>query len=182
MKTFAAKTRQQWRHWLVEHHDSESEVWLVFNKRHTHQPSLSYDDAVEEALRFGWIDSIIRRIDDAQYARKFTPRKADSKWSTANRQRYTALQARGLLAPAGVKRAPTGRSGDAPQPPGVVPQYIEQAMRSDAAAWSFFERLPPSHRRMYVGWIDSAKKPDTRKRRLDEAVALLAGGKKLGMK
>ncbi len=110
-KTVAARTREQWRAWLANHHDSESAVWLVFNKRHTHRPSISYNDAVEEALCFGWIDSIIKRVDEDRYARKFTPRKPDSKWSTANRQRYAALQARGLLTPAGVRRAPTGRSG-----------------------------------------------------------------------
>ncbi|MDP9202059.1 MAG: hypothetical protein M3P26_09065 [Gemmatimonadota bacterium] len=70
----AVRRRQQWRKWLQAHHDSESEIWLVFNKRHTARESISYDDAVEEALCFGWIDSIVRRLDDDRYARKFTPR------------------------------------------------------------------------------------------------------------
>lgn len=182
LKTCAARTRKQWRHWLAKHHASQSEVWLVFNKRHTGRPSVSYDDAVEVALCFGWIDSVIRRLDDERYARKFTPRKADSRWSTANRRRYAALQARGLLAPAGVKRAPTARTGDAPRPSKTVPRYIEQAVRANPAAWGYFRRLAPSYRLMYIGWIDSAKRQETKERRLREAIALLGAGKKLGLK
>src|ERR1017187_2053436 len=95
---------------------SESEVWLVFYKRQTGRSSIAYDDAVNEALCFGWIDSLIKRLDDDRYARKFTPRKPDSKWSSANRKRYAQLQASGRLTPAGLQRAPTGRSHDAPRP------------------------------------------------------------------
>ncbi len=185
-KTFMkldARTREQWRRWLAEHHNSESEGWLVFHKRQTGRASISYDDAVEETLYFGWIDSIIKRLDDARYARKFTPRKSDSKWSTANRKRYAQLRASGRLMPAGLKRAPTDRSGDAPRPlQSRVPQYIEQALRSHAAAWNYFERLAPSYRRIYIAWIDSAKQQETKSRRLREAVGLLAAGKKLGLK
>ncbi len=181
-RTVDPQTRKQWRAWLANYFDSESEVWLVFNKRHAHRPSISYNDAVEEALCFGWIDSIIKRLDDKRYARKFTPRKPDSNWSTANRRRYADLQARGLLAPAGLKRAPTARSGDAPHPPKVVPKYIERALRSNSAAWNYFERLAPSYRRRYIGWIDSAKQQETKMRRLREAVGLLRAGKKLGLK
>jgi uncharacterized protein YdeI (YjbR/CyaY-like superfamily) len=85
LKTFDAESRAHWRNWLGTHHDSESEIWLVFYKRQTGRASVSYDDAVAEALCFGWIDSLIKRIDDARYARKFTPRKPGSKWSTSNR-------------------------------------------------------------------------------------------------
>ncbi len=183
LKTVVAQTRERWRAWLANHHDSESEVWLVFNKRHAGRPSISYDDAVEEALCFGWIDSIIRRLDDKRYARKFTPRRPDSRWSTSNRQRYAALQARGLLTPAGLQRAPTGRSYDAPRPSAsAVPKYIQQALRTRPAAWNHFERLAPSYRRMYVAWIDAAKRPETKQRRLREAMELLAAGRKLGLK
>ena len=112
VKTLEVKSRRKWRNWLSKHHQSNSEVWLVFNKRHTGLSSLSFNDAVEEALCFGWIDSIIKRIDDAQYARKFTPRKADSKWSLINRQRYADLKSLGLLAPAGLERGATGRGKD----------------------------------------------------------------------
>ncbi len=182
-KTLEVRTRAQWRMWLAEHHDSESEVWLVFHKRQTGRASIACDDAVEEALCYGWIDSLIRRLDEGRYARKFTPRKPDSKWSTANRKRYARLRASGRLMPAGLKRAPTHRSGDAPRPsPSKVPQYIEQALRNHPAAWDYFQRLAPSYRRMYIAWIDSAKQQETKTRRLREAVGLLAAGKKLGLK
>ena len=99
MKTFVAQTADQWREWLSEHHDSESEVWLIFHKLHTGVGSIAYMDALDEALCFGWVDSLVKRLDDARYARKFTPRKADSRWSTINRKRYAALKAAGRLKP-----------------------------------------------------------------------------------
>lgn len=184
LKTHAARTRKEWRQWLAAHHDSESEVWLVFHKIHTGQASIGYEDAVEEALCFGWIDSIIKRLDDDRYARKFTPRKPDSRWSTANRRRYASLQSRGLLAAPGLLRAPTAASpsGDAPKPPKDLPRYIETALKAEEAAWAHFEKLPPSHRRLYVSWIDSAKKQETKARRLQEAISLLHAGKRLGLK
>ena len=116
IETVEVGSRKAWRKWLQGHHDSVSEIWLVFHKRHTGVVTLSYDDAVEEGLCYGWIDSIIRRLDDDRYARKFTPRKTDSKWSSINRRRYADLEAHGLLAAPGRKRSPTSRSGDAPRP------------------------------------------------------------------
>jgi uncharacterized protein YdeI (YjbR/CyaY-like superfamily) len=183
LKTFDARTAERWREWLAEHHDSESEVWLVFHKRHTGQASIAYEDAVDEALCFGWVDSLIKRLDDARYARKFTPRKADSKWSTTNRRRYAQLKASGRLMLAGLHRPPTDRSGDAPRPSLLnVPAYIQEALKNCPAAGGHFETLAPSYRRMYIGWIDSAKQPETKTRRLEEAIRLLAAGKKLGLK
>ena len=183
LKTLDARNRKQWREWLGKHHDSESEIWLVFQKRHTGRPTIAYDEAVDDALCYGWIDSLIKRLDDDRYARKFTPRKPDSRWSTANRKRYADLKASGLLMRAGLERAPTDRSGDAPGPsPSKVPQYIEQALRSRPAAWSYFESLAPSYRRMHIAWIDSAKRQETKTRRLQEVIGLLAVGKKLGLK
>jgi uncharacterized protein YdeI (YjbR/CyaY-like superfamily) len=177
------RTRRGWRRWLEKHHDREVEVWLVFYKSHTGVSSVPYDDAVEEALCFGWVDSLIRRLDDERYARKFTPRKANSRWSTANRRRYADLRARGLLAEAGLRRPPTDRSGDAPRPAATgLPADVEDALRAQPGARAFFERLAPSYRRMYIGWIEAAKRPETREKRLREAVARLAAGKKLGLK
>ncbi len=181
--TLDVRNREQWRNWLREHHDSESAVWLVFHKRHTSVEFIGYDDAVEEALCFGWIDSIVKRLDDDRYARKFTPRKPDSKWSTINRRRYADVKARGILAAPGLERAPTNRSGDAPRVSlSAIPPYIEARLKSDANAWKAFERLAPSHRRAYIGWIDSAKREETKEKRLREAIGLLAAGKKLGLK
>jgi uncharacterized protein YdeI (YjbR/CyaY-like superfamily) len=184
IKTLTVRSRQEWRKWLQANHDSQTVIWLVFVKQHAGGPSLTYEDAVEEALCFGWIDSIVRRLDDARYARKFTPRKEDSKWSTINRRRYASLVSRGLLAAPGLKRAPTSRSGDAPRPAtsAAVPSYIEKALKSSPRAWEHFEKLAPSYRRGYIGWIDSAKREETKQKRLLEALKLLAAGQKLGLK
>ena len=158
-------------------------MWLVFHKLHSGRASIAYEDALDEALCFGWVDSLIKRLDDARYARKFTPRKPDSKWSTANRKRYAQLKASGRLTPHGLNRAPTARSYDAPMPfPSKVPQYIQEALRKRPRAWNYFESLAPSYRRMYIGWIDSAKQQETKTRRLQEAIRLLTAGKKLGLK
>jgi uncharacterized protein YdeI (YjbR/CyaY-like superfamily) len=183
LKTLDVKTCEEWRKWLAEHHDLESEVWLVFHKRHTGRPSIAYHDALDEALCFGWIDSLIKRLDDARYARKFTPRKPDSKWSAVNRKRYAQLKTGGRLMPAGLNRAPTDRTYDARKAfPSKIPRYIRLALKGHPAAWSHFESLAPSYRRMYIGWIDSARQQETKTRRLQEAIRLLAAGKRLGLK
>jgi uncharacterized protein YdeI (YjbR/CyaY-like superfamily) len=185
MKTFVARTADQWRKWLDEHHDSEPEVWLIFHKVHTGVGSIAYLDALDEALCFGWVDSLVKRLDGSRYARKFTPRRADSRWSTINRKRYAALKAAGRLKPGGITRAPTDRSSARPprfQMPATVPRYIQAALRKQPAARRYFEGLVPSHRRQYVGWIESAKREETKARRLQEAIRLLAAGKPLGLK
>src|SRR5262252_6110439 len=116
MKTFLAQTVDQWREWLANHYDSESEVWLIFHKQHTGVVSIDYQDALDEALCFGWVDSLIKRLDDRRYARKFTPRKADSRWSDSNRERYARLKAAGRLRQAGLNRAPTNQTHDSRRP------------------------------------------------------------------
>lgn len=185
MNTYDARTIARWHKWLEKHHDSESEVWLVFYKLHTGIKSIAYQDALDEALCFGWIDSLVKRIDDDRFARKFTPRKPDSQWTDTNRKRYAELKAEGRLMPSGVDRPPTDRVSKRPQRfemPETVPRYIQVAIKKEPAAWKCFEQLAPSHRRKYVGWIDSAKREETKLRRLNEAVKLLAEGKPLGLK
>jgi len=183
LKTLDVRTLEEWRRWLADHHDAESEVWLVFHKVHTGRASIAYEDSVAEALCFGWVDSLIKRLDEARYARKFTPRKPDSKWSAANRKRYAQLEASGRLTPAGRNRAPTDRRYDAPAPmPSVVPSYIQRALKKSPAACNYFESLAPSYRRRYIGWIESAKQAETKMRRLEEVVRLLAAGRKPGLK
>jgi len=182
-KTIEVKSRQEWRQWLNENYDCHSEIWLIFRKRHTGAATLEYTDAVEEALCFGWIDSLVKRLDDELYARKFTPRKADSKWSTINRRRYADLKSRGLLAAPGLERPPTTRSGDAPRASAsAIPRYIEERLKADPRAWRYFEQLAPSYRRAYIAWVDSAKREETKEKRLQEVLSLLASGKKLGLK
>lgn len=183
IETLDVRSRQEWRKWLKEHYDSKSEIWLVFHKRHTGITCISYNGAVEEALCFGWIDSIVRRLDDARYSRKFTPRKAGSNWLTINRRRYAGLKSRGLLAAPGLKRAPTSRRGDAPRPSAsALPSYIEKTLKTVPRAWQYFKQLAPSYQRAYIGWIESAKRQETKEKRLREALSLLAAGKKLGLK
>src|SRR5262245_11732358 len=86
MKTLRVRTIDEWRAWLTQHHDSEPEVWLIFHKRHTGVESIALKDAQDESLCFGWVDSLIKRLDDRRYALKFTPRRADSRWSAVNRK------------------------------------------------------------------------------------------------
>jgi uncharacterized protein YdeI (YjbR/CyaY-like superfamily) len=186
MKTLLVKTLDHWRDWLDEHHASESEVWLVFYKRHTGVASIAYADALDEALCFGWVDSLIKRLDDRRYAMKFTPRKLDSRWSAKNRRLYAALKAGGRLKPAGIRRPPTDR-GYGPRParlplPAKLPAYIQTALRKQPAALRHFEALPPSERRRYIAWIETAKQEETKLRRLKEAIRVLVSGKALGLK
>src|SRR6516164_11500247 len=113
MKTFDARTVERWRKWLDANHESASEIWLVFHKQHTGRATVGYLDALDEALCYGWIDSLVRRLDDDRYARKFTPRKAVSKWSEINRRRYAELEKAGRVRAAGKARSPaTGASYD----------------------------------------------------------------------
>jgi uncharacterized protein YdeI (YjbR/CyaY-like superfamily) len=183
LMTLEVPDRRRWRTWLGKNHASNPGVWLVFHKGHTYAKSLTYEDSVCEALCFGWIDSLVKRLDDDRYARKFTPRLPESRWSTINRRRYADLKACGLLAAPGLERAPTSRSGDAPRPSvTAIPAYIQEQFQANARAWDTFERLAPSCRRAYIGWIDSAKREETKEKRLREAIGLLEAGKQLGLK
>jgi uncharacterized protein YdeI (YjbR/CyaY-like superfamily) len=140
------------------------------------------EDAAREALCFGWIDSLIKRLDDDRYAVKVTPRRPSSKWSDINRRRWKELKAAGLLTPAGLAAAPTENTY---RPRPVIPElpdYIAKAIKANATAWKFFRELSPRNRRDFVVWIHMAKRPDTRERRIRESLALLAAGKKLGLK
>ena len=183
MKLVEVRTRKAWRAWLAKHHDKESEVWLVFHKLHTGVPSIEYEDAVEEALCFGWIDSLVRRLDDDRFARKFTPRKPDSKWSDLNVRRYERVKAAGLLAPAGERLAPTSNRAVRPSIDisGGSPD-LEKALRKNPRARATFESLAPSYQRRYVGWIELAKREETKQKRIEEAIRVLEKGEKLGLK
>lgn len=144
--------------------------------------SLPYEDTVREALCFGWIDSLVKRLDDDRYALKITPRQPTSKWSDINRKRWAELKAAGLLTSAGVAAAPTDNSY-APRPViPILPVYIAKALKANGKAWEFFRGLAPTHRRNFVVWIHTAKRPETRERRIRESIRLLAAGKKLGLK
>lgn len=173
---------REWRKWLEKHHASSPGIWLVFYKGHTGVKSIPYEDSVREALCFGWIDSLIRRLDDDRYARKFTPRKPASKWSDINRKLWAELKTAGRLTPAGLAAAPTDNTYPQRQAIPELPAYIAKALKAKPQVWRFFQGLAPTYRRPFVGWIHSAKRPETREKRIREAIALLAAGKKLGLK
>ena len=182
LKTLRVRSRPQWRAWLQQHHASSPGVWFVFYKAHTGVKSVSYEDTVREALCFGWIDSLVKRLDEDRYVLKVTPRKPTSKWSDINRQRWAELEAAGLLASAGLAAPPTGNTY-APRPViPALPGYIAKALKANSSAWAFFRELAPTYRRDFVVWIHTAKRPETRERRLRESIRLLAAGKKLGLK
>jgi len=182
LTTLEVRDRKDWRSWLEKHHASNPGVWLVFFKEHTRVKSIAYEDSVCEALCFGWIDSLIKRLDDDRYARKFTPRQPTSKWSDSNRKRWLELKAAGVLAAAGIEAAPTSSTyGPRPEIP-ELPAYIAKAFKANPKAWGYFQELTPTYRRPFVVWIHSAKREETRERRLREAVGLLAAGKRLGLK
>src|SRR5262245_16915514 len=138
LPTLRVKNRQAWRAWLSKHHTSSSGIWVVFFKAHTAVKTMAVDEMAREALCFGWIDSLVKRLDDDCYAIKVTPRKPTSKWSDVNRKRWAELKAAGLLAPAGVAAAPT-KNAYAPRP--VIPElsaYLAKALKANAEAWKFF--------------------------------------------
>lgn len=182
IRTLEVQDRIQWRAWLEHHHMSSNGVWLVLYKKHTRMESIPYEDAVREALCFGWIDSLIKRIDEDRHAHKFTPRKPSSRWSEINRKRWAELRHAGLLTPAGIAAAPTG-NGYAPLPKVPdLPAYIAKALQMNSPAWAFFQELAPTYRRQFVGWIHLAKRPETREKRIRESITLLAARNKLGLK
>ena len=186
MKTLLVRTVEHWREWLQAHHRSESEIWLVFCKQGSGGVSIERKDAVDEALCFGWVDSLVKRLDERRYALKFTPRRADSRWSNANRKRYAELRASGRLKPAGIARPPTDR-GYGPRParlplPAKLPRYIQAALDKRPKARRHFESLSPAQRRRYIAWIESAIREETKVRRLEESIRLLSSGQVLGLK
>jgi uncharacterized protein YdeI (YjbR/CyaY-like superfamily) len=182
LETLRVTSRRRWRAWLAKHHTSSPGVWLVFYKAHTRVKSIAYEDAVREALCFGWIDSLVKRLDDDRYALKMTPRRRTSKWSDRNRKRWVALEAEGLLTPAGLAAAPTAHTY-APRPViPALPVYIARALKTNSRAWQFFRTLAPTYRRDFVVWIHTARRPDTRVRRIRESISRLAAGQKLGLK
>src|SRR5881398_2494224 len=182
LMTLQVRSRRQWRAWLAKHHTSSPGVWLVFYKAHTGVTSIRYEDAVREALCFGWIDSLVKRLDDDRYAIKVTPRQPASKWSDINRRRWMELNSAGLLKPAGLAAAPTANKYAAKPKIPELPGYIAKAIKADRKAWSFLQKLPRTERRNFVVWIHIAKRPETRARRIRESIALLAAGKNLGLK
>ena len=177
-KTLYVTNREEWRAWLMEHYRSETEVWLIYYKKHTGRPRISYDHAVEEALCFGWIDSIAKRLDDEKFAQKFTPRRDSTNWSELNKRRLRKLIREGRMTEAGLAKidlAVLDEEAEAKQIKGDldIPRFMKQALMANAKAWENFRNLTPSRRRAYVRLILDSKKEETRERKLRQAVSLL---------
>ncbi|MGP8234412.1 MAG: YdeI/OmpD-associated family protein [Limisphaerales bacterium] len=174
---------------MAKNHDKEeSGVWLVFCKRQTGKRSVEYEEAVEEALCFGWIDSLVKRIDDEQYCRKFTPRKSGSGWSNSNKERAEKIIKEGRMTEFGLakikaaKKLGTWEKNPRPEIKMEMPPELSDALARNRRAGEFFEKLAPTYQKHFMAWIASAKRAETKAARLQESMILLARGEKLGLK
>ena len=180
--TFFA-TPDELRAWLAEYHEARDELWVGFHKKATGRPSVTWPQAVDQALCFGWIDGVRKSLGDESYKIRFTPRKSRSTWSAINVRRYGELLAEGLVAPAGVaafeRRAEdrTAIYSYENRDKAVFEDEQEARFRADAAAWEWFQAQPPSYRRTATYWVVSAKRPETRERRLTRLIEDSAAGR-----
>lgn len=165
--------------WLKAHHEVESELLVGYWKKYTDKPSMTWPESVDEALCFGWIDGIRRRIDDQAYCIRFTPRQTKSTWSNLNLESMKRLIAEGRVAPAGMaayERRTEERSREYSYEQHKLrqnPEFSEAhaaRFRDNETAWQFFLDQPPSYRKKVIWWVESAKKPETRARRLERAI------------
>jgi len=176
MKTLYVSTREAWREWLAKHHDKEDEIWLVYYRKHTGKPRISYNDAVEEALCFGWIDSIQRGIDEERFAQRFSPRRKGSAWSETNKERLRRLIEADAMTPAGLAAA-----GDVVKDGFVIAADILEALKRDKEMWKNFQGFPEPYKRIRIGFIEGARKrPEEFRRRLDHFLRMTRQNKRFG--
>ena len=176
---------EEFRAWLEEHHERATEVWIGYWKKHTAKPSLTWSQAVDEALCFGWIDGVLRRVDDERHVQRFTPRKPSSNWSAVNVAKIEQLRAAGKLRPAGEAAFALRRdeksgvySYEQRHLAAFEPEQ-EERFRANAAAWEYWKAAPPGYRKMATWWVVSAKKPETRERRLGQLIEDSSAGRRL---
>lgn len=176
-KTLYVTQRNDWRKWLKENHNKEPEIWLIAYRKVTGKPSILYNDAVEEALCFGWIDSIVKKLDDERSAQRYTPRKPKSPWSQMNKERAKRLTALGKMTPAGFATLPSDLNHKF-----VIPDDISKGLKKDKVTWQNFQKFPDSYKRIRIGWIDGARKrPEVFKQRLKYFLKMTSQNKKFGM-
>ncbi len=189
-KSIHKYTREEWRSWLCQNHSTEKEIWLIYFKKHTGKPRIPYNDAVEEAICFGWIDSIVKKIDDERYQQKFTPRKDIKNWSLVNIKRAIKMIEENKMTEAGLEKVKDALALYR-ENPGLfqkqkeeveIPKYFIEQLNEDSNAKKSFESLSPGKKKLYIKWITSAKKKETRIKRTKEAITLLSEGKELGLK
>ncbi|HMF79145.1 MAG TPA: YdeI/OmpD-associated family protein [Bryobacteraceae bacterium] len=177
-------TPAAWRDWLEKHHGQHKELLVGFYKKNSGKPSISWPESVDAALCFGWIDGIRRRIDDVSYSIRFTPRKPTSIWSSINMKRVAELTAQGLMRPTGLK-AFEARQEKRSAVYAFEQQNIgfdraqERLFRANARAWEFFQSQPPGYRRLVTWWVTSAKREETRERRLAALMEDSAQGRRI---
>lgn len=188
------ENRKSFRNWLQGNYDTNPGIWMLFYKKHVNNEGITYQEALEEALCFGWIDSIIKKVDDDRYVRKFTPRTNISKWSDVNKRIVRSLMEKGIMTEAGLKKmdfyVKTGSVDwevidsyqDVKQKGSNIPDFIRQAFADNEPALTHFNRLAPTYRQHYIRWITSARKEETILSRLKEAADLLKENRKLGLK
>jgi uncharacterized protein YdeI (YjbR/CyaY-like superfamily) len=181
------ETREDFRFWLEINHTQKDGIWLVYFKKNSKMPSISYAEAVEEALCFGWIDSKVQTIDQQRYRQVFTPRNPRSVWSELNKQRVEKMISEGKMTPAGMKLIEIAkkngqwdkayRAKDMPE----MPEDFKSALMQDPAAWENYINFTASYRATYIYYVNQAKRPETRKNRIDKVVDLCARNIKPGM-
>lgn len=182
MKPRFFKTPADWRRWLERHHADHTELWVGFHKRHTGKPSITWPESVDEALCFGWIDGLRRSLNATSYVIRFTPRKRDSTWSLINLRRVKALTREGRMRPAGLRvyraRRPekSGLYSFESRPQELPPKYL-RSLRANAAAWTYYRGRPPGYQRTVNFWILSARKEETRLKRLALLIGDCAAGR-----
>ncbi|MBM4193958.1 MAG: hypothetical protein FJ202_06205 [Gemmatimonadetes bacterium] len=184
--TLYVHTRPAWRAWLQKHHARKSEIWLVYYKAASGKPRIPYGEAVEEALCFGWIDSIVKTLDEHRFAQRFTPRQPGSNWSTPNLDRVKRLIAAGQMTPAGGVHIPGARAAKAfhvkhrrrTTTTTVALKDLAAAIARSAKAAIFWKTLAPGYRRLYVRVVIECKRPETRAKRVITMVDRLSRGAK----
>ena len=184
-ETLYFKNRNEWRKWLKKNHNIKKKIWLIYYKKHTKKPCILYDDAVEEAICFGWIDSIIKSIDNEKYMQKFTPRNKNSKWSDLNKDRVKKMIRENKMTKAGFIKL-EGINLDSREKKIVkklvIPNDLKKELKNKINAWLNFSNLAQSYKRQYIDWLNSAKKDETRQKRIKEITEKLEKNEKLGMK
>ena len=178
MEKVFAKDRQEWRNWLEQNHDKYSEIYLVFYKLSTKKPTVTYEEAVEEALCFGWIDGVRKGIDEETYMNRFTPRKPKSMWSVVNKDRVARLISKGKMTEAGLKLVEIAKQNgqwDAAYKLSAkqeIPKDLDDALEANEAALIFFRSLSNTNQFTYIRQLEKIKNPELRAERLQRIIAL----------
>ena len=178
-KTFYASNRKAWHEWLARNHANEKEVWLIYYRKSSGKPRIHYNDAVDEALCFGWIDSIVKKVDDERFAQRFSPRRKGSVLSQLNRERLRKLILEKRMTKAGLDAVSHAFDG---KEKFEFPKRILGAIRKDEKAWKNFQKLPESYKRIRIAYIEGRKRQGAEmfKRSLRHFIRMTAKGKRFG--